>query len=148
VPHDILATEWGRGRTRVELMRGVGFKDVQRIPQVSVADGMQAGRTAINSMLMDRDKCGEIGAEGLKAYRREWDDDMKRFRDVPVKDWAEHIGSAWRYLGLAWSTVVPAIKIPARATELEYTLQPDGRIVGNMSVRDLVLAKEKRRHNR
>jgi hypothetical protein len=41
--------------------------------------------------------------------------------------------------------VVPPIKIPARATELEYTLQPDGRIVGNMSVRDLVLAKEKRR---
>jgi hypothetical protein len=144
VPHDILATEWGRGRTRLELMRAAGFKSVQRIPQMSVADGLQAGRVALNSMLMDRGKC-ELGAEGLKAYRREWDDDMKRFRDVPVKDWAEHIGSAWRYLGLAWSSVVPPIRVPERPTVLEYTVQPDGRIAGNMSVRDIVRAKEKKR---
>lgn len=144
VPHDILATEWGQGRTRIELMRSVGFKNVQRIPQVSVADGLQAGRVAINSMLMNRGKCG-AGIEGLKAYRREWDDEMKRFRDNPVKDWAEHIGSAWRYLGLAWSAVVPPIRVPERPTELQYEARPDGRIVGNMSVLDVVRAKERKR---
>jgi hypothetical protein len=125
-------------------MNQAGFKSVNRIPMVSVADGLQAGRHALNVGEIDAEKCA-AGLEGLKAYRREWDDEMKRFRDNPVKDWAEHIGSAWRYLGLAWSTAVPALKVPERPTKLEYAVQPDGRITANMSVLDIVRAKEKAR---
>jgi hypothetical protein len=106
VPHDIANTEWGSRRTRLETLVQLG-RNPRRIPKVSVADGLQAGRTAINSALFHTgdDEAGQrlaLGIEGLKAYRREWDDELKTFRENPLKDWAEHIGSAGRYLGLAW----------------------------------------------
>jgi hypothetical protein len=99
-PHDTAVTEWGSKRTRLETLVMLG-RNPRRIPKVSVGDGLQAGRTAINAAVFDAERT-ETGREGLKAYRREWDDERKTFRDNPVKDWAEHIGSAWRYLGLAW----------------------------------------------
>ena len=148
VPHDILVTEWGSKRTRIETLRALGRKP-RRITKVSVADGLQAGRVAINSAVFHdgKDERGERiahGMDGLKSYRREWDDERKTFRETPVKDWAEHIGSAWRYLGLAWKeeqTTTPIIK----PQELVYTARADGTVIGNISVREAVEAMIKRK---
>lgn len=123
VPHDIVVTEWGSKRTRFETLVALGRKPV-RIAKVSVADGLQAGRTAINAAVFhgDDDERGQrvaLGIEGNKAYRREWDDDHKTFRENPVKDWAEHIGSAWRYLGLAWKDVTPPEPKPKKPWVLQ-----------------------------
>jgi len=143
VPHDIMVTEWGSGKTRMERLRDRKMKPV-RIPRVSVADGLQAGRMAINAAVFDKTNC-EKGIDGLKAYRREWDTDLKVFREHPVKDWAEHIGSAWRYLGLCWKEA-PAAYVPkAKPKTLTYEVKPDGRIVGSMSVREIVEARVKKR---
>jgi phage terminase large subunit len=113
VPHDIVVTEWGSKRTRFETLVLLGRKPV-RVAKVSVADGLQAGRVAINAAVIhdaedERGQRMSLGLEGLKAYRREWDDELKTFRENPVKDWAEHIGSAWRYLGLAWKEAKPVV---------------------------------------
>ncbi|MEM6833296.1 MAG: hypothetical protein AAF562_06695 [Pseudomonadota bacterium] len=116
VPHDIMVTEWGSGRTRLELLEGkLGVSRVKRVTRVSLADGLQAGRRTINEAVFhsgdvyaidqeerERAERMELGLSGLQSYRREYDDELKRFRDNPLKDWAEHIGSAFRYLGLAW----------------------------------------------
>jgi len=146
VPHDIMVTEWGTKRTRFD--RLVERKmNPKRIARVSVADGLQAGRMAINTARFDVAKCA-VGIDGLKNYRREWDDDMKTFRENPVKDWSEHIGSAWRYLGLAWRDA-PQQKPPVeKPKELVYTADATGRIVGNMSPRDAIDAMIKRRRQR
>lgn len=98
---------------------------------------------AINAALFDKDACG-IGIEGLKSYRRKWDDDLKTFHKTPVKDWSEHIGSSWRYLGLAWREVKPPPEKKAKPKELIYEVK-DGRVVGNMSVKEAVDAMVKRR---
>ena len=100
VPHDALHTNWGTGRTRVEMLVQLKRKPWP-IPKVSVEDGRTAARQTIKVAYFDRERC-ELGIDGLKNYRREWDAELKRFRENPVKDWAEHIGSAFRYLGLAW----------------------------------------------
>jgi phage terminase large subunit len=111
VPHDIVVTEWGSKRTRFETLIASGRRPI-RIAKVAVGDGLQAGRVAINAAIFHADdvepeRAERVarGIEGLKAYRREWDDELKTFREHSVKDWAEHIGSAWRYLGLAWKEV-------------------------------------------
>jgi len=137
VPHDILVTEWGSKRTRFETLQAHGRKP-KRLPRVSVADGLQAGRTTINEATFANSERVLAGIEGLKSYRRDWDDDRKTFREVPVKDWAEHIGSAWRYLGLAWKDVQPIQKKAVKPTELVYTANPDGTLNANMSVMDIV----------
>lgn len=143
VPHDILVTEWGSKRTRIETLRQLGRRP-KRIVKVSVADGLQAGRVAINSAVFDADRCAH-GIDGLKSYRREWDDERKTFREHPFKDWSEHIGSAWRYLGLSWREEV-ALKAPIpKAQELAYTANPDGTVTSNISAREAIEAMIKRR---
>lgn len=149
VPHDILVTEWGSKRSRLDVLRSQR-NNVKRIARVSVADGLQAGRTTINAAVFHSgaDERGERmtrGIEGLKAYRREWDDERKTFHEIPVKDWAEHIGSAFRYLGLAWREVVPPKPKVEKPTELVYQVQPDGSVQSNMTVREAVDAMIKRR---
>lgn len=105
VPHDIVVTEWGSKRTRFETLVLLGRRPV-RVAKVSVGDGLQAGRFAINNAVFDAEATAH-GLDGLKSYRREWDDERKTFKETALKDWAEHIGSAWRYLGLAWREVKP-----------------------------------------
>ncbi len=147
VPHDILVTEWGSKRTRFETLQGMGRKPV-RLPMVAVADGLQAGRTTINAALFDDNPRVMDGIEGLKNYRRDWDDERKTFRETPVKDWAEHIGSSFRYLSLAWKSVVPPapkIKPPDR---LEYEVDERGVIRGSLDVRAAVDAMVRRRKAR
>ena len=146
VPHDIMVTEWGAKRSRYDLLKSMGRKPV-RVPRVSVADGIQAGRRTINEAVFDKERCAH-GIEGLRAYRREWDDDFKRFRDNPVKDWAEHIGSSFRYLALAWRDVKPKPVKKETPKELVYAVDSSGRVRGNMSVKQAVeaMAKRKRRN--
>ncbi len=152
VPHDILVTEWGSKRTRIETLRQLGRKP-QRIPKVSVADGQQAGRVAINAAVFhagDDDRAARVshGVDGLKAYRREWDDELKTFRATPVKDWAEHIGSAWRYLGLSWREVVPTKSVEKKPDDLAMTILPDGRMQLNKSPREHIEAMARRNKRR
>lgn len=144
VPHDIMTTEWGTKRTRFETLQAMGRKP-RRLARVSVADGLQAARTTINVATFANTERVLEGVEGLKNYRREWDDERKTFRETPVKDWAEHIGSAFRYLGLAWKEVTPAKPKEKKPTELQYHVTEDGQIVGNMSVKELVEAKMRKR---
>lgn len=144
VPHDIIATEWGSKRTRLETLQAMGRRP-KRLPMVSVADGLQAGRATINAALFRDTERVNAGIEGLRNYRRDWDDERKTFRETPVKDWAEHIGSAFRYLGLAWKEVVPKAEKPAQPKELQYQVLPNGRVVGNMDVRAAVEAMMRRK---
>jgi len=90
----------------------------------------------------------QAGMDGLRNYRRDWDDERKTFRETPVKDWAEHIGSAFRYLGLAWKEVVPVKPKEKPPEQLVYQLMPDGRVVGNMDVRAAVEAMKRRKGRR
>jgi hypothetical protein len=144
VPHDIIVTEWGSKRTRLDVLRSLGRNPV-RLAMVSVADGLQAGRATINDATFINNERVLAGIEGLKNYRRDWDDERKTFRETPVKDWAEHIGSAFRYLGLAWKQVQPRESKKPEPTELQYQVMPDGRVVGNMDVRQAVDAMMKRK---
>jgi phage terminase large subunit len=143
VPHDIMVTEWGSGKTRFDRLLDKKMNP-RRVTRVSVGDGLQAGRMAINAAVFDREKC-ELGLNGLRNYRREWDDERKTFRELPFKDWAEHIGSAWRYLGLCWKEITPLKEKKPAPKQLEYTVQPDGTVQGNMSVKEAVDRMVKRR---
>lgn len=144
VPHDAMTEEWGTKRTRVETLRLLK-RNPHRVAKVSVQDGINAGNRTIRLAKFDADRC-ELGIDGLKNYRREWDDELKTFRENPVKDWSEHIGSAFRYLALAWREEV-AIEPKVKPKDMVLTVQPDGRVVSNVTVREAVeaMARRKRR---
>lgn len=145
VPHDAMVEEWGTKRTRVETLRLLGRNPV-RVAKVSVQDGINAGNRTIRVASFDADRCA-LGIDGLKNYRREWDDELKTFRENPVKDWSDHIGSAFRYLALAWRMETPPAP-PPKPSALEFVARPDGSVVSNMSVREAVEAMARRKKRR
>lgn len=144
VPHDAVVTEWGTKRTRVETLQLLKRKP-RRVAKVSVADGINAGRKTIQAAVFDKDRC-ELGIEGLKNYRREWDDELKTFRENPVKDWAEHIGSSFRYLGLAWREAIVHQPKEKPKSEVAYSAdEKTGAIKSNLTFAELIKRQEKRR---
>lgn len=152
IPDDVLDPVWGSKLTRWDMLKAKGRKP-KLVKRIAVADGIHAGRETIKIATFhqaddERSERVSLGIEGLKNYRREWDDDLKRFRDNPVKDWAEHIGSSWRYLGLAWKIERPAQEPKVEKKTNIYEAQPDGSIKSNLSVREAVEAMVKRRAGR
>jgi hypothetical protein len=149
VPHDTMVANWGAKRTRYDTLKALGRKP-KMVERVSVADGLNAGRQTIKVAEFhcgndERGQRVQLGIDGLKSYRREWDDDRKCFLDNPVKDWAEHIGSAFRYLGLAWKDAVHAPPPPKKPQESTYTVGPDGTIRSQMTVKEAVEAMARRK---
>jgi hypothetical protein len=148
VPHDITHASWGLMRTRFNTLQLLKRKPIE-VDKTSVAEGLNAGRQTIKAALFhrgddDRGERMELGIDGLRNYRREWDDDLKSFRENPVKDWAEHIGSCFRYLGLAWRSTPKNMAAPPPPKVLEYTATARG-ITGNMNVREAVEAMIRRK---
>jgi phage terminase large subunit len=150
VPDDVLDPVWGASHTRWDMLKAMKRKP-RLVKRIAVADGIHAGREAIKVSLFhkaddERGQRVQLGIEGLKSYRREWDDDRKTFLDNPYKDWAEHIGSAWRYLGLAWRE---AFKRPEpEKPKFVYVANPNGSITSSMTVKEQIDAMLKRRKAR
>jgi len=152
VPHDAATADWGVKRTRRDTLKLLGRKP-KMVPKVSVAEGINAGRETIKLARFhtSEDERGErmqLGVEGLRNYRREWDDELKTFRENPVKDWSEHIGSSFRYLGLAWRQEAEFKPKPVAPKELIYAAGADGSVTANMSVKQAVEAMVRRRRQR
>jgi len=149
VPDDVMDFIWGAKHTRWDLLKA-HKRNPKLVKRIAVADGIHAGREAIKVAVFhggddERAERVSFGLDGLKNYRREWDDDLKTYRENPVKDWAEHIGSSWRYLGLAWRAANVIVPKEPPKTESIYQAMPDGTIKSNMSVRDAVEAMVKRK---
>ncbi|MCK5612707.1 hypothetical protein KAR91_63125, partial [Candidatus Pacearchaeota archaeon] len=91
---------------RRETFEDLGLKNVVTVPRMGVADkyGLSEGHNAMRQILplcwFDEERC-EDGVEGLKSYRREWDEKKNTFGESPVKDWAKHFADAFRQL--AWA---------------------------------------------
>lgn len=84
-------------------------------PQLSILDGIQAGRWLLQQPLRFHARCAD-GLEALKAYRRAWDEEKKTFSSKPVHDWASHTGDAWRYTACVVKTSELFSRKPAKET--------------------------------
>ncbi|RUV41080.1 MAG: hypothetical protein EOQ55_00765 [Mesorhizobium sp.] len=146
VPHDILHPQWGTKRTRLDTLRDHGRKP-KMVGMVSLAEGNNAGLQTIKLARFRTTERVADGIEGLKAYRREYDDEKKTFRDIPVKNWAEHYASAFRYLGLAWRQAVAEVQKP-QGDKGAYVGQKDGTIRSQQTVKEAVDAMVRRRRAR
>jgi phage terminase large subunit len=99
LPHDARAKSLQTGRSIEEQLRALGWK-TRIVPQLGLIDGIQAARKTFPDLWID-ESCEEL-LEALAAYRREWDEIKKCFRDQPVHDWTSHYADAFRYACLVW----------------------------------------------
>lgn len=99
-PHDIANIEFGTGRTRYEvaeeLFKGTRLNIVQKL---SKEEGRNAVRMILPMCRFDKVAC-QLGLDGLKNYRKEWDEKNQVYRDSDVHDWSRDPADAFRYLAV------------------------------------------------
>ncbi len=124
LPHDARAkTLASQGKSiQEQFAKHFGWKHIRIVPSLSIQDGIQAVRNMFARVWMDVG-CEE-GLEALSQYCREWDEDKKCFRDLPLHNWCSNYSDAARMLAIAWRKEIevapvkpPAVFFePARAT--------------------------------
>ena len=108
-PHDIAVRDLVTGKSRLEMVKSIGLKNVSVAAKLSVADGIQAVRVLLERCWFDKQKCnqGRIGdqrgIESLKNYQKKWDSKNKIYLSTPRHDWASHGADAFRTLAVALS---------------------------------------------
>ena len=107
LPHDVEVRELGTGKSRKEVLEGLGLNNIRVVPNIPVADGIQAVRMLLPTCWFDAGKCKE-GIEALRMYRREWDDKRQEFRTHPLHDWTSHYADAARYFAVGHQEVTPS----------------------------------------
>jgi len=99
-PHDMGNTEFGTGRTRLEvaeeLFKGVRVNIIQKI---SVEDGINAVRMVLPACYFDKIKCAD-GIDGLRNYHKEYDEKKQEYKNKPVHDWASDPSDSFRYMAI------------------------------------------------
>lgn len=143
VPHDAKVKELGTGRTRVETMRELELKP-RLVPNHTLMDGINAVRETLPRCFFDEQRT-EYGLDALRQYRSEFDEKAAVFSDRPLHDWTSHAADAFRYLAMAWREMKPKAEEPPKPTELILTANEDGTIKANMSVREIIEAKMRRK---
>jgi hypothetical protein len=99
VPHDAQAKELGTGKSRLEVLAGLGLKGITLAPIHRIEDGINAVRMVIPRCWFDAKKCSR-GLDALSLYRAEHDDKHAVLRPHPVHDWTSHAADAFRYLAM------------------------------------------------
>lgn len=101
VPHDARARTYQTGVSTVEMFaQRFGVERVSVTPELSLADGIQAGRWLLQQPMRIHSRCAE-GLEALRAYHYAWDEDRKIFSSKPEHDWSSHTADAFRYVACA-----------------------------------------------
>mgnify|MGYP000370171931 CR=1 FL=1 len=94
--------------TLLDPLLGVRFVVV---PQMSVADGINAARMTIPRMWFDAKKTA-LGVDALRQYREKVDE-KRGIALGPLHDWTSHAADAFRYLAMGWQVEnKPAHKKP------------------------------------
>lgn len=99
LPHDARARELGTGKSRVEMLEGLGFS-IRIAPRIGVADGIEAVRRMLPRTWIDAGRC-DAGLRALRDYR-EKTDPKRRIALGPLHDWTSHPADALRYLMTAY----------------------------------------------
>lgn len=150
LPHDAKVQEWGTGRTRVEQLRdgveidGKMFRvNPIVIPLHAVDDGINSVRAILPICEFDEADCSE-GLKALKAYRKEWDENLGTWKSRPLHNWASHGADAFRGLGMAYKTMKPQPS-EKKPTKPAYYAKPDGSMTSNLPIKDLIELNARKR---
>lgn len=79
-----------------EQVIGLGLRNVRVVPRTSsVANDINEVRKILPICTFDKEKCAH-GLDALRAYRRQWDEKLRAYKDHPLHDWASDPSDAFR----------------------------------------------------
>lgn len=100
LPHDAQARTLATGISIMEQLRDQGIP-VAISPKLSIQDGIQAVRSVLMGDIVFHKTNTQPGWDALENYKREYDEDLKEFKQKPLHDWSSHYSDAFRYLALS-----------------------------------------------
>jgi len=107
LPHDAKAANNQTGKSVVEqfvqqfkAMPEKTRPRVRAVPLHYIKDGIAATRAVFPRLSINEAMTGDT-VEALKAYRRQWDDNLLMFKDAPLHDWASDYADMVRYMSVA-----------------------------------------------
>lgn len=101
LPHDAEAKSLQTGMSVQQIMEKAGLT-VRIVPRLSLADGINAGRTVLPRCWFDEDRCAD-GIQCLMRYRYDVDPDTGKYSQKPLHDEFSHGADAFRYLAVVSS---------------------------------------------
>ncbi len=102
----------------------LGTKKVELVERVdSKENSIHAASLVFPHCFFSKEKTTRL-IKCLGFYRYEWDDDKKRFKDVPEDDWPADGADAFQGLGMVWLTGSVGGKRLGRSSALEGNLIP------------------------
>lgn len=98
VPHDAQVRELGTGKSRMEMLAGMGLQ-ATLAPNMRLEDGINAARLYLRKCWIDEKHCAS-GLDALQNYRWDYNARLDEHKSTPVHDWASHAADAFRYLAV------------------------------------------------
>lgn len=99
LPHDARAKNLQTGKSIMEQFLASGVRP-NIVPSHKVRDGISAARKTFPTVKIQANTTGDL-VEALKAYRRQWNDNLLMFSETPLHDWASDWADCFRYMCLA-----------------------------------------------
>jgi hypothetical protein len=140
LPHDARARTFQTGVSTVQLFgEHFGPSKVQIGPELSLEDGIGAGRWLLEQPVRFHARCAE-GLTRLRAYRYVWDEAKKVFTKKPLHDWTSHTADSFRYSACVVHATAARNRKPAPPAEA-----PPARALNSFNLSELFEANESTR---
>ena len=128
LPHDARAKTLQTGRSTIEQFKDHFHKKddplIQIVPNLKKQHGIDAARKMLPHCWFDAEATKD-GVDGLKSYRRKWDEVRKVFSNEPMHDWASNPSDAFRYLCLVASErIMPKKQIVTLEDQIKKLNEP------------------------
>ena len=102
-PHDMARTDWGTGKTDIEIAQDIYGIIFNICPKLSIVEGINRARELMLRCRFDRDLC-KTGIDHLRNYMKK-KDGQGGFVDIPVHNIHSHGADAARTLGTSDLTI-------------------------------------------
>jgi len=145
LPHDVRVREWGFGaRSRVETVRSLGLDRVRKGAATNPMDRINAVRRILPLTRFNNTPRVEQGIKRLRRYRRKWNDTLNSYT-TPMHDENSHGADAFGEYAVNCPVELPRPKKPKYPKQHFFEVGADGRVRSNMSVREIIDMKKRRR---
>jgi hypothetical protein len=90
------------------------------LPKESIQKGILTVKEKFPTLFIDGEKCSKA-LYALKNYHRQYDDEKKQFKDLPVHDWSSNCADMIRYWAMAPEPVVAGMDYNWNLYQTTYT---------------------------
>lgn len=126
-PHDAKRKEVSSGKTIVQTAKEMGLV-FTRVPMLGIADGIQRVRLMFPRLFVHEVNCEQF-LTSITNYRRPWNENLLKYGDEPLHDWASHFADVLRYLAVVENEMMNADRGPKVEAAWNYQ-QPKNDPVG------------------